>query len=211
MQAALLPPNAQIHSLENPNYVENPSGEWVALIHIPRVVERKVTRSELEELAEEGLEPILNKTRFPALRIFQYLDPFSVMKTYATVRVHPGTQMGYHVRQVGSEDIIERLPVEVLDAIRRKDISDAMFKSGEIQILKPVAKLGLDFLNSEEPGYRHFSVDDAKKLIANHQHESWIARALVGETRETIIRLANKRMQAIVSKREKERNDRGFN
>lgn len=164
---------------------------FVALIYYPGV-----------ETQESGnnynLTGIRSFKRMPSMRYFQFDDPVSgVLKS---IIVHPGTNIGYHVRNPGDDtERILKLPTEWFEAIFNQPLNKLLLdKKGIIPVYpKPTTTL------EGVPQYSEFSEEDALMLVANHMHEKWINSALVTEQRATVKTLAEERKKQVIENRRK--------
>ena len=169
---------------------------WVALIY---VAAKELDTTNIDLLA--GIRPT---ARPPSGRHFQAIAPVAPDHKIGTVvpcqsfYVHPGTNMGIHTRMGDDRETIERLPVALWDQVLLKSSDRRLVSIGAIEVLVPANPD-----DNGEPAYRHFSDEDALRLVAFHTHESWVDRALVGESRPAIKTAAEAQKIQILSNRRK--------
>lgn len=170
---------------------------WIALIYIPG--------EELDDRNTDALMTGLKPTARPAVaRHFQTLAAIAPDHKPGTAissesfAVHPGSNLGIHRRSVDDRESIERLPVTLWNQVMESRLNQRLVSMGAIVVLTPTNPD-----DEGEPAYRHFSDEVALQLVQFHTHESWVDRALVGETRPAIKTAAEARKQAILAIRRK--------
>lgn len=162
------------------------SGDYVALIFYPqKLVNQRANASFFNN------DNTVN-ARIRVGQAFQFLDPFSPYPQYITFILHPGTNLGYHIRKEDDTEIIQHLWIEYWDAILKNPANKKLLKA--IEVIKPNSDRYDDL---DEPGYRNFDSEDAIKLCQHHFAESWIQRASIGENRATVLKVAEEMKTAI--------------
>lgn len=163
---------------------------WLSLIYLPGNEINSVN----QDFLISGAKP---NRRIPFYRAFQFVDPDT--GELRSIVLHPGTNLGYHVRNnMDNTEIIRKITVKILDAIQdnslNKEIIDKAFK-----IVYPKNAVDIEGL----PYYRDFSENDAIELVNSHTHERWIDIALVGENRSSVKTAAEARKIQIIEYRRK--------
>ncbi len=163
---------------------------WVSLIYLPGNEINAVTQDFL-------ISGIRQNRRIPFYRAFQFIHPAT--QENLSICVHPGTNLGYHVRNnMDDTEVIRKLPTEIFDTIFNQELNK-VFLASTILAVYPEKSSDLN----ELPRYSHFSDDNALMLLNNHTHEKWIDLALVGETRSVIKTAAEARKLQIIEHRRK--------
>ena len=169
-----------------------PKPEWCSLIYIPGIESDK--RSEVQKA-----RGVRSNIQAPVMRHFSYMPPMpknhreGTPAPVRTFHVHGGTNLGIHYRANG-EELIERLPIADWQLVAVQPVNAHLLKIGAIRVIYPESPD--DF---GEPGYRHFSLEDAIELVQFHMHVSWVDRALIGENRSAVLTAANQRKTEILA------------
>lgn len=165
--------------------------DWVALIYLPG---NEIQLNNSDYLINGNQ----NKPLIPFYRPFQYIDPDT--NEYLSIIVHPGTNIGFHVRNnVDGTEVIRKLPKKVFDAIFNNPLNKIYLANNSIIPVYPLEEFSE--LSDEQPGYRHFSDDEAILLLNHHTHEKWVDQALIGETRAVVKTTAEARKNVILQNR----------
>lgn len=166
-----------------------PTSLWVALIYYPVLEQRKL-----------GSDHLITQNRggalIPFLRYFQFMTGEGMKM----IQVHPGTNLGYHVRSIGDNtEIIRKLPIEWFESIFSQKLNRDLLNSDAIKPFYPVSGSDLE----GEPSYADFSEEDALELVGSHTHEKWVNSALSLENRPVIKTASEKRKTEILKLRQK--------
>lgn len=168
--------------------LNKPTANWVSLIYYPVLEQRKL-----------GSDHLITQNRggalIPFLRYFQFMTEEGMQM----IQVHPGTNLGYHVRSVDNTEIIRKLPIEWFDSIFSQKLNKQLLDSGAIKPFYPVSGSDLE----GEPSYADFSEEDALELVNSHTHEKWVNSALSLENRPVIKTASEKRKTEILKLRQK--------
>jgi len=168
-----------------------PKPLWLALIYLPGNEINSVNN----DFLISGVRP---SKRIPFYRSFQYVDPST--KETLSITIHPGTNIGYHVRNnIDNSEKIVKLPVSVYEIIASNPVNQHFF-NGSIVTIYP--DKNLEDLEGM-PRYLDFSDEDAIRLVNSHTHEKWIDLALIGENRSAIKTTAEARKLQIIEHRRK--------
>jgi hypothetical protein len=132
----------------------------------------------------------------PFCRCFQFQGQDGVI---ASITVHPGTNMGYHVRSPLGEKIF-KLSYQDFQAIFTIPGNKALIDNGSIVAFFPGESAVFD---GGVPQYSDFALEDAKKLLSAQTHEGWVQQSMVTEDRPEMKTLADKRVKEIVEIRRK--------
>lgn len=167
------------------------SASWVAVIY-----KSDIQKSDYEQtLIMAGVQGLTVTP--PWILGFGYFDETQPSRNlaapYATLSVQVGTNLGHHTKDNGLDRVVPYSSYAWAE-IRKQAIPAALIQKGVIELIPPVGEIeeGL------EPGYRHFSVADALRLIDSHLHSVWIDKALIGEQRSAVILAAEKRKGLLI-------------
>jgi len=168
------------------------TSQWVSLIYLPGNEINVVSN----DFLISGIRP---NQRIPFYRTFQYLDQDT--KETLSISIHPGTNMGYHVRNISDNtERVFKLPTKVFQTIFDQPLNAPYLERDIIIPVYPVNNTeNLDGM----PQYADFELNDAIRLVQNHTHEKWINWALVSENRAAVKTEADKRKEQILQHRKK--------